>query len=616
MLRSAHDPQILNTHSEFPPDTRSSHHHGRWDLQWDGDEISEISLDGVTMLESVRPMLRDRNWGTIPPSLVHQTLSPGRRSSPDSKRVLESSYSFPEGAARASLSVRIHEETLRIRFELDATADVMTNRTGLTVLLPRSMVGDDAVVTTTAGNRRDFRFPVAVSPWQPLFDIRALSLDHGGVRASVTFSGDVFEMEDQRNWCDASYKIYNRPLDLPFPYRIAAGEKIVQEISIVADSPVPRTDETRPASATGAAGPCPLGALLSATAPTVLPRISIGASTTYRSSPGAPVSSADGISYLTVEVSDRFDMDRPLAHAAREAHDAGLPIDLRLNATPTIDIDAVLAALDAAGATLGRIGIVSADTHVTTEPLWAKLREATRGRHVDLVAGSRTHFTELNRQIHVLPAGVRHLSFGYSPQMHMTETWHIVESVAALGDSLRSARQLVPSADILLGPVSLRPRVNAVATQVDQVDLADDDGYGAHRVPGSTDPRQHTPWAAAWVGAVLAEAASEHVAEVSLMEMVGPRGIVPTVGASTPLSCLLKLLGGWCGRTVRVISGFAGAGTAVISQGEDAVIVNARQQGITVTAGADSTHPMRVPAGTIVTTGSPDGGRAEGTAGL
>ena len=51
-----------------------------------------------------------------------------------------------------------------------------------------------------------------------------------GISAKLQFSGDTFEMEDQRNWTDASYKTYCRPLDLPFPFEIKKGEKITQKI--------------------------------------------------------------------------------------------------------------------------------------------------------------------------------------------------------------------------------------------------------------------------------------------------------------------------------------------------------------------------------------------------
>ena len=44
--------------------------------------------------------------------------------------------------------------------------------------------------------------------------------------------GDAFEMEDQRNWTDASFKTYVRPLSKPRPYIIAKGEKDRQRITV------------------------------------------------------------------------------------------------------------------------------------------------------------------------------------------------------------------------------------------------------------------------------------------------------------------------------------------------------------------------------------------------
>ena len=44
-------------------------------------------------------------------------------------------------------------------------------------------------------------------------------------------------MEDQRNWTDASFKTYCRPLAAPRPYRLVAGEPVRQSIAIeVADA--------------------------------------------------------------------------------------------------------------------------------------------------------------------------------------------------------------------------------------------------------------------------------------------------------------------------------------------------------------------------------------------
>jgi len=39
-------------------------------------------------------------------------------------------------------------------------------------------------------------------------------------------------MEDHRNWSDASFKTYVRPLVLPWPYTLKAGEEVKQSIKV------------------------------------------------------------------------------------------------------------------------------------------------------------------------------------------------------------------------------------------------------------------------------------------------------------------------------------------------------------------------------------------------
>ena len=43
----------------------------------------------------------------------------------------------------------------------------------------------------------------------------------------------IYEMEDQRNWTDASYKTYVCSLLDPWPYRLEAGAKVTQRVSLV-----------------------------------------------------------------------------------------------------------------------------------------------------------------------------------------------------------------------------------------------------------------------------------------------------------------------------------------------------------------------------------------------
>ena len=78
-------------------------------------------------------------------------------------------------------------------------------------------------MSTAAWSRREF--PELIDPVQPMMDLRALTHEPApGLRVTCRMEGDTFEMEDQRNWTDASYKTYVRPLALPWPYTLAAGE--------------------------------------------------------------------------------------------------------------------------------------------------------------------------------------------------------------------------------------------------------------------------------------------------------------------------------------------------------------------------------------------------------
>src|SRR5262249_8671530 len=48
----------------------------------------------------------------------------------------------------------------------------------------------------------------------------------------LAFTGDLFELEDQRNWGDASFKTYCTPLRAGFPRTIAKGDAIAHSLDM------------------------------------------------------------------------------------------------------------------------------------------------------------------------------------------------------------------------------------------------------------------------------------------------------------------------------------------------------------------------------------------------
>lgn len=340
-------------------------------------------------------------------------------------------------------------------------------------------------------------------------------------------------------------------------------------------------------------------ALLDRARPCALPRISLGATTSFSDAlrPGARTVSAlrglPGLDALVIEVADGFPRERILRSAAEEARALGLDADLRIittEATGAAELTALLAEASRAGLRVRRAGIVDAAAHVTTAPLLRALRQATAGSGVELVAGARTHFTELNRMIRTIPADADLLGFAHTPQMHQRETWHVVESLACIPDVIASARALRPAARLQLGPITLRPRVNAVATEPALVDRWDEHGYGAHLTPDADDPRQRTPLAGAWAACALLAAAAGGVDSVILAEAAGPRGILdadadagtepatrPAVGRDLPpLARVLRELAGGP-REALVLVDIAGSGIALCRRGERLLLANARE---------------------------------------
>ena len=80
-----------------------------------------------------------------------------------------------------------------------------------------------------------------------------------GVRATLRMEGDAWETEDHRNWTDASFKTYSRPLELPRPYTIAGGTEVRQTVTLRFDGELPREPAVEGGPVTVALGGGPAG---------------------------------------------------------------------------------------------------------------------------------------------------------------------------------------------------------------------------------------------------------------------------------------------------------------------------------------------------------------------
>lgn len=219
-----------------------------------------------------------------------------------------------------------------------------------------------------------------------------------------------------------------------------------------------------------------------------------------------------------------------LASARRDA--GGAPLDVRF---VTDDPVLLRAAIDAvlAGGPVARVGAFDPVSHVTTPALQRALREAVAAvGALEVVAGTRAHFTELNRSIAVFSGWDGPLTCSVTPQMHDRSPEQVTESVRMQRWVVSSASRLAAGRALHVGPVTLRPRFNAVATAPTRVvtDATVEHGYGPETVPDATDPAQHTPAAERWFADAARALTVPGVASITLAEAWGPRGFVAADG--------------------------------------------------------------------------------------
>ncbi|MBC7736437.1 MAG: hypothetical protein H7245_04245, partial [Candidatus Saccharibacteria bacterium] len=205
---------------------------GKLSAELDAGNLRYIRWNGAEVMRAISFIVRDKDWGTYNPVISDLKVEEGD----DAFRVTfqavagDGAQSFIYDAViegRAAGTLTFHG---RGRTE----GGFLTNRTGFVILHPiDGIAGRPVTIEHTDGRIVDAAFPNLIDPVQPMMDLRALT-HHSpqGVQVRILMQGDTYEMEDQRNWTDASYKTYVRPLALPWPYRIAAGEGVDQRVTL------------------------------------------------------------------------------------------------------------------------------------------------------------------------------------------------------------------------------------------------------------------------------------------------------------------------------------------------------------------------------------------------
>lgn len=489
-------------------------------LQFSDGAIRDLCWNGVEVVRGIACPIRDANWATCSSVLSDENVI----STPDGFEITQVRL-VADGALRVALVFNgTSSGIFRATAEISACREFITNRAGFTLLHPlRDVVGTPLSVIHPDGSLTASQFPLLISPDQVAGEISGIRHSVNGVDTEIVFRGEVFEMEDQRNWSDASFKTYCRPLSLPRPYRLNAGETYRQEIQIsvrgasIRNPPVANT----PPSAS---------LELEASAENV-PRLAVAIE-----AGAVPDVRAQGLCRLLNPAILQLRVTPQTALAVCECArslvaTSPAEIELEIVIPFTDDPQAALTrvAADCKSASLAVARVLALpekylQSYQPTGPWPAgptpqDLRKQVRASFPDaqIGGGVLTYFPELNR---CRPELCDYVVHGSTAITHASNDCSVVESLEGLSHVFKSGRALAQQRDYRLGLTAIGMRSNPYGSGV-----VENLQQGRVAMAGA-DPRQRGLFAAAWAVGAMAATQGHNVSSMVLSAFVGPFGAI------------------------------------------------------------------------------------------
>ncbi len=465
------------------------------------------------VLRGINAPIRNENWATIAPKVSNLQVE----QNDDSFQV-----TFDVACQLADIDFRWNgsisgndQGDIEFTFDGEAHSTFKKNRIGFCVLHGPSAAGQPWVLDTVDGKKSEGRFPEFISPHQPAMNLRAITHELApGLRARVAFEGDIFEMEDQRNWTDASFKTYCTPLEIPYPVELAKGTKISQKIRISIDGDLP--------DAASSAGDT---VLTIGEAEQAMPFLGLQVSSEFEDLTDKQLDRLKSLDLNHLQVDLALSDESFVKHLRRATSQAkalGVSLQVILGLGESPDFATLVGEIRALQPPVS-FWLVRGG-----EPSHFKL---AREQLVPVVGDAQigvtrvTNFVDLNR---AQPGdnSIQAIGFAINPQIHAFDNASIVETLPIHANVVNSTRQFAGNRPLIIGPITLAPQL------LDGVDLPGGPPMGGP-LPTYVDKRQIEPFTAAWMLGSLKYLADAGAHSATFFETVGWAGIMDADDGST-----------------------------------------------------------------------------------
>ncbi len=482
---------------------------GVLELDYVSGRIVNISVGGRKVIDEVYFALRDYNWGTIPyriDNLVIQEDADGFTASYTAVHDKDDVRFIWEGriAGRGS--------SVTFTFDGAAGSDFSRNRIGFCVLHPASCAGVACEVEHFEGPEEKGFFPEEIAPHQPFFDIKSIThYPSKSMAVKLVFEGDVFEMEDQRNWIDASFKTYCTPLSLPFPAPVKKGDRFSQTVTI--------SVQTGSEQAVGA------GIAHNETIPLSAGDVIKGNGFSLGSCITGPLTPLQKQRVKALELSHlRYDYhfdgtSAPVEPIFEQARELGVKLVIAVFFTSDLisELREFTAVVEAYREDILSIAVFQQNVKVISEEKLSAVRSTLARYAIPVGSGTDAFFTQINRER--LPEGrMDFVTYSNNPQVHAFDNASIMATPEGQIANLMSCAMLYPNLPVWVSPVTFKMRWNPDATGNEIVKKG--------QMPRTVEPRQMSLFAASWFLRSVAACVKGGASGVSYFELTGCRGIM------------------------------------------------------------------------------------------
>ncbi len=523
-------------------------------VELEAGALRHIKYRGIEVIRGIAFLVRNVNWGTYAPDISDLQIE----QADGGFRVTYGAQCTDEKQAFSYQATITGGQDGRLSFDVVGAPDTdfATNRLGFVVLHPLvGVAGEKLTVTHTDGTTEETAFPRHISPSQPVFDIRALSHQVcPGVAAVCTMEGDAYEMEDQRNWTDASYKTYVRPLSKPFPYTVPADESVRQSVTLAFVG--------SPTASVATVGAAPIEVTLGGPTGRHMPRIGLALTPDIaeESARAADRAGAVGAQLILCQLDMCFGDTGALASYAETAAKTGCEVALELivpdDTEPAASVSAAAKAVRGAGLAVNAVAVSPAAYLMSYQPdaAWPVLPpleayyDAVRQcfPEAQVGGGMLSYFTELNRKRPPADA-IDYVTHTTCPIVHDADDRSVMETLEALPFVIASTRAFAGDKRYWVGPSTIGMRQNPYGAAP-----AENPGNGRVAM-ASTDPRHCGLFGAAWSLGYAAEMIRGGIDTLTLASPFGTFGLMPDGAASEvcPLYHIVRAIAAAAGRRVR-----------------------------------------------------------------